>query len=56
MEVRCSYRHLYRPPLTCESAIWSWHRTIEAAQAAAQSDADAAHWANTALGDLIGGK
>lgn len=29
--------------------------TIEAAQAAAQSHADAVHWANTALADMIGG-
>jgi len=30
--------------------------TLEAAQAAAQSHADAAHWANTALADMIGGE
>ena len=30
--------------------------TLEAAQAAAQAHADAAHWANTALGDMIGGE
>ena len=30
--------------------------TEESAQAAAQSHADAAHWANTGMGDLIGGK
>ena len=30
--------------------------TLEAAQAAAQAHADAAHWANTALGAMIGGE
>ena len=29
--------------------------TLEAAQAAAQAHADAAHWSNTPLGDMIGG-
>ena len=28
----------------------SWHPTLEAAQAAAQAHADAAHWANTQIG------
>ena len=32
------------------------HPTIEAAQSAAQAYADAAHWANTALGAMIGGE
>lgn len=31
------------------------HPTLEAAQAAAQAHANAAHWANTPLADLIGG-
>ncbi len=31
-----------------------WFPTLAAAQAAAQAHADAAHWANTKLGDLIG--
>ena len=30
--------------------------TLEAAQSAAQAHADAAHWANTALGAMIGGE
>lgn len=30
--------------------------TLELAQSAAQAHADAAHWANTALGDMIGGE
>ena len=28
----------------------NWHNTLEAAQAAAQAHADAAHWANTKIG------
>jgi len=35
---------------------YGWETSPEAAQAAAQAHADAAHWGNTALGDLIGGK
>jgi hypothetical protein len=31
-------------------------KDLESAQAAAQSHADAAHWGNTKIGDLIGGK
>ena len=32
----------------------NWHPTLEAAQAAAQAHADAAHWANCPLGKLAG--
>jgi len=33
-----------------------FYPTIEAAQAAAQAHAYAAHWANTPMGDMIGGE
>ena len=34
----------------------TFHKSEESAQAAAQAHADAAHWANTALGAMIGGE
>ena len=58
---------LYFISLPCNSGsdyYWSgpahsggkYYPTLEAAQADAQAHADAAHWANTPLGDMIGGE
>ena len=58
---------LYFVSLHCNSGsdyYWSgpaysgskYYPTLEAAQSAAQAHADAAHWANTALGAMIGGE
>ena len=46
---------LWSVPGYCDTLVPGSFASAEAAQAAAQAHADAAHWANTALGELVGG-